>query len=311
MIRRALLMVLPALLLSSPVFAQDDDLAPLVPSSGKSKPKAKPKPKPAKPSPKATPSGQDDDLAPLTVAKTELVVKLGGDVSGARLFIDNKEVGTLPAGAQEVSPGDHAVLVKRPGFAPFTRKVSVASGKTAEVNVELKPTMAVYRITSDPSGAQVYAGNKLLGSTPLEDVELPPGSVTFTAKREGYSDAKSEASGKAGRDQTVSIRLAALASTPIASRPSPVVEDRPQVSTLTPEPSVSDSPVTAETRVESGPPIVTRWYFWVGVVAVAGAIAAGTAIGVTQANQTKPLTQSEICGGPCDACINCAAAFKF
>jgi hypothetical protein len=304
MIRRALVLVLP-LLLSLPAHAADeDDIAPLVPT-GKPKSKAKPKPKakPAKPAPAPV---TEDDLVPLAPAgKTELLVKLNGDIQGAKLFIDNKEVGTLPMSAQPVSAGDHAVLVKRPGFAAFTKKVVVAANKTVEVKVDLKASMGVLSITSEPSGAQVFIAGRAVGYTPLQDFEVAPGNVTVVAKKDGYNDAQSQLTARAGQDSNVSLRMNPSA---VASRPT---EDRPQVSTLTPENSVSQSPVTAETQVQSNPPIVTRWYFWVGVVAVAGAIAAGTAIGVSQANTTKPLTQQEICGGPCDACINCSAAFKF
>jgi PEGA domain len=311
MIRRALSVLLSALLVSGPVYAQDDDLVPLTPTAPKAKPKPKPKPRPAKPAPKPAPVAQDDDLVPLTPAggKTELLVKLAGDISGAKLFIDNKEVGTLPQAAQAVSAGEHAVLVKRPGFAPFTRKVTVAQGKTVEVSAELKATLAVLNITSEPSGAQVSAGGKSLGTTPLDEVEVAPGFVTLTFKKEGYSETKTDLVAKAGKDHPVSAKLSATASAAVASRPQ-VVDDRPTAATsLTPDDTVTSS-VTTEAEVKPAP-IVTKWYFWVGVVAVAGAIAAGTAIGVSQANTTKPLTQQEICGGPCDACINCSAAFKF
>ena len=254
---------------------------------------------------------QDDDLVPLTPAggKTELLVKLAGEVTGAKLFIDNKEVGTLPQGAQAVSAGEHTVVVKRPGFTAFSKKVTVAQGKTVEVSAELKASLAVLNITSEPLGAQVSAGGKSLCTTPLEGVEVPAGFVTLAFKKEGYTEAKTDLVVKAGKDHPVSMKLSAVASAPIASRPA-VVDDRPTAATnLTPDETVT-SPVTAETEVKPAP-IVTRWYFWVGVIAVAGAIAAGTAIGVSQANTTKPLTQQEICGGPCDACLNCAAAFKF
>lgn len=308
MFRRALAVTLSVLIASTPAFAQDDDLAPLTPAPSKARPKPKPKPKPkpapSKPAPTAS---SDDDLAPLVPsgAKTELLVKVAGDITGAKLFIDNKEIGTLPLPAHPVSAGDHAVLVKRPGFAPFSKKVTVGQGKTVEVAADLKATLAVLNVASEPSGAQVWSGGKALGVTPLEGVEVPPGFTTLVLKKEGFAEGKTDLIAKAGKDHAVSLKLA---STAVASRPA--VDDRPAATTLTPEDSVASSPVTAETQVQPQP-IVTRWYFWVGVVAVAGAIAAGTAIGVSQANTTRPLTQQEICGGPCDACINCSAAFKF
>lgn len=310
MIRRALVMVLPALLIAGPANAQDDDLVPLTPIAPKPKPKAKPKPKP-KPKPvkpvKAPTAVQDDDLVPLTPMKTEVLVKLAVEVPGAKLLIDGKEVGTLPQPPQEVSAGEHTVTVKRPGFAPFTKKVTVGTGKTAEVSAELKATMAVLSITSEPSGAQLYVAGKPVGTSPVQDLEVPPGFVTVTAKKEGHTDAKTELVAKAGRDHPVSLKLGSAA---VAARPSEQpVSDRPEATNLAPDQTASRS-LGSELAVTTGPPIVTRWYFWVGVVAVAGAIVAGTAIGVSQANANRRLTAEEICGEPC-VCINCSGALKF
>jgi hypothetical protein len=121
---RAFLIALLLSLSAPSAFAQgmDDLLAPLTPSpgqSGKGKGKGKTKTskrraaKPKKGSkqkaaPVAEPeeeettqSAESDLLAPL-VKKTELLVKVGGGVRGARLFVDDQEVGTLPRGTVEV-----------------------------------------------------------------------------------------------------------------------------------------------------------------------------------------------------------------
>ena len=302
MLRRALPLILPALLFALPTLAQDEDLAPLTPApKAKAKPKPKPKAKPAKPAP-------EEDLAPLTPASTratELAVKVSGDVQGAKLFIDGKEIGVLPQGPQEVSAGEHTVAVKRPGFAAFSKKVQAAKGKTVEVTAALVASAAVLSVSSDAPNAQVLINGKMVGNAPIEELELPAGTVSVLVRKEGYVDWKQDLVLRAGKDYPLSARLQAAASAAVAVAPG---GDRPEATHLAPEDAVSSGPLSTETSVESSPPVVTRWYFWVGVVAVAGAIAAGTAIGVSQANAAanKPLTAVDICGEPCP-CLNCAA----
>lgn len=75
----------------------------------------------------------------------------------------------------------------------------------------------------------------------------------------------------------------------------------------------SDAPVTAslvppETTqvVEVSPPaLYQRWYFWTGVGATLTGVIV-SAVLVSLASSKPPLTQSQVCGGRCDACIGFA-----
>src|SRR5262249_39660490 len=132
------------LLMSAAAYAQDDDL-PALPT-GKPKVKAPPRAKP-KVHPKA-PVG-DDDLPALPAAKGELIVKLLNPVKGAKLFVDDKEVGTLPLSPQAVTAGEHSVSVRRAGYATFTKKLSVVGNKANDVVINLEATSAVLTVSSD------------------------------------------------------------------------------------------------------------------------------------------------------------------
>jgi hypothetical protein len=308
-------------LLAVPAFAQDDDLAPLAPTKPKPAP-AKPKPAPAKPKPapvaKPKPVAVDDDLAPLAPVapkQGELSVKLATAVSGASVSIDGKELASSAA-AQSLPPGEHTVQVRRPGYAVFVKKVTVVAGRPVEVSVSLVATAAVLSVTSDVSDAQVFVNGRQVGTAPLRDLEVPPGSVEISVRKAGFKEDKQRLTLLAGKDYPVQVKFNPGALTAVA------VSDRPVETDLTPGPthaSTVDTGITTAPTVADAP-IYQRWYFWAGVAAVVVAAGVGVAVGVN-ASQTQKLQEGNICyqrdssgkltpqtGGTCSSCIGLACS---
>jgi hypothetical protein len=343
-LRRLAPLAMVALLAAPSAFAQSDDdfLVPLTdakPGASKSKkttkvpPKkrtaAKPPKKPAKkatakrgtgsktPVAEQTPAPEDDGLGvvPLVESKTELLVKLGGAVKGARLSIDNQDMGPLPVPAQEIAPGEHTIVVKRPGFSEFNRRITVEPGRVNEVVATLDAVAGVVAVNVDVPGASIAIDGDSRGVAPLTGVLLKPGSHVIEARRDGFEAEPKTIGVRAGRDYSVDFHMrptAGGAKTPVAS------VDRPAAPVLTPKvqpelPKV-DEPDTAavalgpdmETHDEVAPstPLTKRWYFWAGVGAVVAGAVVGT-VAMTQNSPAKPLTLEDVCGaGGCDGQIN-------
>jgi len=304
--------VLLALGLSTAAFAQDDDdLVPLGPSTGtkpKPKPKAKPRPKP-KPAPTPVkprpPPVADDDLTPISpmVAKGELNVRVGSNLSGAVLSIDGKELGTLPLGAQSVNSGEHTVSVKRPGYAAFVKKVMVQGGKTVDVDAKLTAVSAVLSVQSDLAGAQVLINGRSIGAAPLNDVEIPPGPAEVAVVKGGFREETQKINFVAGKDYPIVVKF----------NSSVAGNDRPTNTSLTPVGVGPSSPLTG-VSVAAAEPITNKWYFWAGIAAGVAVVATvSTVLGVGAYNDTNRLTEAKICsGGTCDGCIGlmCAAGSR-
>jgi len=284
-------------LMAMPAAAQDDDLAPLVPIPDK-RPKKVKHPKKVK---RVKHKTADDDLAPLVVAKTRLDIKLAKPVSDAEVSIDGKPVGTFPLEPQDVKPGEHTISVKRPGYAHFSKQVRVRSGKTVDVTCKLEAVAAVVSVTGAVDGADVLFGGKMLGLTPLHQVEVPPGTGELVVHKEGFKDESQILTLVAGKDYPLTVDLtAAGATTTIVA-----TSDRPETTNLTPETNLDEPPpLTTTTHVSNGP-ITTKWYFWAGVGAVAVAIIAGTAVGVSSASKppTNGQIERQVCEGECYACL--------
>ena len=298
---KVLVIALGGALLAGPVFAQDDDelmqLGPKKKVDPKAKPKTKIKPRPPVTRPPVT--SNDDELTPLTPSKGDLVLKFapGAAPRRAKVTIDDREIGTLPIGTQSLSAGEHTVAIRAPGHVTWTKKVTVLANKPTEVPVTLEANAALVSVAADTNGAQVLINGKLMGTAPLEDLELPPGATTITVRREGYKDSTQTLKLVAGKEYPISVKLGL----PVTAPTEPIATtDRPENRDLLPPPNET---VGLGTTLEESPPIYTRWYFWAGAVAVVAAVAVGTAVGVSS-SQPRPLGERKICGDSgCDSCI--------
>jgi hypothetical protein len=223
-------------------------------------------------------------LAPL-IRKTELAVKMTGVVRGARLFVDDKEIGAIPKGPIEVTPGEHTVAVRRSGYRDFSRRVTAKEGELTEVSVVMEAVTGFVSVKADVEGARVLINGEDRGAVPLEGLMLSAGSYEIVVQRDGYRPETQRIAVRAGKEYTVEVNLRPL-----------VAADEPRNPVLTPTPT-EPSPLTQEVPdVSTGTPLTQRWYFWAGV---------GATVGTLVATQPRPLDPSAVCGGAgCDAIIN-------
>lgn len=74
----------------------------------------------------------------LTASRATVIVQ--GNVGGALVFLDGRQVGTLPNGSgrltlNDVAPGQHELVVIAPGFSTYVTTFNAASGRTTELSV--------------------------------------------------------------------------------------------------------------------------------------------------------------------------------
>ena len=275
-------------------FAQDDDL-PALPTNKPTQVKPKPKPRPPVLKPKVKKPVPDDDLPSLVAPSSPVNVKLANasQVKGAKLYLDERELGTLPMGPQQIPNGDHTLTSRRPGYATFTKKIAV-NGRAQDVTATLEATAAVLTVSSDVAGAEVYVNGRPVGTTPISDLEVPAGSVDIQVKKDGYRDGSHTVAVKAGRDYPVEVKLGAPIATAVA------VSDRPLANDLTPDVGIGDPSITKS--YDSSPPVYKRAWFWAVIAVGVAAIATGVSIAVYQASPTPKLADSALCQ-PCDAIL--------
>ena len=87
-----------------------------------------PRPEPTRPAPSRPVPPNSTPVTPEPAAPTTATLHITSDVAGAQVFLDNKFVGTAPATADNVVPGQRKINVQAPGYEGVVEFVDVAAG---------------------------------------------------------------------------------------------------------------------------------------------------------------------------------------
>jgi len=72
--------------------------------------------------------------------------------------------------------GNQTVQIRKNGFRPVEREMSIAEKNTSVLDVQLEAVFGSLNVTSDPAGADVYFSGKKLGVTPFHNPHFPVGT---------------------------------------------------------------------------------------------------------------------------------------
>lgn len=136
------------------------------------------------PPPEPPPEPEPEPPPPPTPTVGSLVVS--STVPGAKVFVNDEEVGNAPFSASSLEPGSYRIRVEKEGYQPFERQIRVSAGERARLRADLAKLTALLRIDSDVAGATVFLDRNYLGTTPLEVKNIEPGEHELTASVEGY-----------------------------------------------------------------------------------------------------------------------------
>jgi hypothetical protein len=101
--------------------------------------------------------------------------------SGAEVFIDGTRWGVTPLRIYgRLTSGKHQLLLDHPAHAPVEEELIIIPAVTVKVARVLTKAQGAVRIDSDPAGALITVGGKVLGKTPTSRLEFPAGErITF------------------------------------------------------------------------------------------------------------------------------------
>lgn len=95
-------------------------------------------------------------------------LEITSDPAGASVFIGGATgaAGKTPY-TQAVPPGRVTVKLSLDGYQEFVQQIDVRAGQSSAVGGSLAPLPGTVELSSEPSGAAVYSGEELIGTTPF------------------------------------------------------------------------------------------------------------------------------------------------
>jgi hypothetical protein len=135
--------------------------------------------------------------------------------SGAAAYVDGIYQGITPTRVGNLGAGSHTVILSLAGYQDYVTTATVQAGSVTTLTATLKqdpsPVYGTVSITTDPSGASIYADGVYVGQTslnrPLVYTQVPPGYHTLLASKSGYEDYTTSGTVTAGQNLVLSITL--------------------------------------------------------------------------------------------------------
>ena len=167
-------------------------------------------------------------------------LQLTCNVTGARVLVRDKIIGTTPLPATRLPAGAATLDLELDGFFPIHRDIVVPGGGalTLELDLHARLSSAMLIVRTVPGGARIAVDGQPQGtSSPSVELALLAGNHRISAVREGYEDA----------------------SVPIVLSPG--------------------TTRSVQLELERERPLSSRWWFWAGAGAVvAGSVALTVAL---------------------------------
>jgi hypothetical protein len=122
----------------------------------------------------------------------EVIVKAGelevkSEPSGAKVYVDGKEVGETPLVLSDMKMGRHLIRVAKEGYDSYEILEQIGAGRK-NVIASLKKVVREVELVvlTEPSGATIYLDEHPVGKSPYETKDLPPRKYRIRITKEGY-----------------------------------------------------------------------------------------------------------------------------
>jgi serine/threonine protein kinase len=136
--------------------------------------------------------------------------------AGAQIQIDGQSnsAWVTPFNLAGLNPGQHTLIISKPGYGSETRNIDVASGSKSFLSVQLAQLTATVSVTGDPAGVSIWMDGKDTGRvTPAQISVDKAGNHSFVFKKQGYLDEATSANLQVGQTSHLSPSLKALGNT--------------------------------------------------------------------------------------------------
>jgi archaellum component FlaG (FlaF/FlaG flagellin family) len=134
-----------------------------------------------------------------------------GNATGAQIYVDGKQVGTVPMKVK-VKPGRHQVEIKKAGYSTHKQWVTLTEKQVWTVQAIMKPLekpKGTLLVAADVSDAEVLVDGKAVGTAPVVVKDLAEGPHTVEVRKKGAPPWKQVVVVKSGSIKKVTASIGA------------------------------------------------------------------------------------------------------
>ena len=114
---------------------------------------------------------------------------VGSTIAGAKLYVDNKSVGSLPLKSPlKLSSGEHSVQIAKAKFKNYSAQVTINDSQVTTIRPDLQANYATVTLTA-AEGAEIVINNLKRGVGSWSG-ELELGSYIVECRKEGYEPSR-------------------------------------------------------------------------------------------------------------------------
>ena len=109
------------------------------------------------------------------VAQAGGILKVFANIKGAKVFLNDVEIGTTPT-IRLMPPGKYKIRLEMPGYETYEEEITILANKGVTINPELIKVVGAIELSANVDDAEVFLQGRFVGKTPNVVVEeLPEG----------------------------------------------------------------------------------------------------------------------------------------
>ena len=116
-------------------------------------------------------------------------ISISSDPAGARIMLnDRQEIEGSPHTVSPLQSGQYTLTLSLPDYRDYAQEITISDGVETKINAQLTPAFGWLSLASTPTEAQVFLGDREVGTTPLSEYRLPSGDYILSIKKQFYKE---------------------------------------------------------------------------------------------------------------------------
>lgn len=154
----------------------------------------------------AVEAGESLTYPPVSLQIADGLVRVESNPAQASVTINNNYYGQTPVDVSLAPGSTYQVTLFKDGFQPAQRKITVSSGKSQAISINLTAQLGQIRIKAVPEDALLYVDGRLMGRAD-QTLNLPAAQTQISVSKEGFADYSTTVLPRPNFEQLVTIKL--------------------------------------------------------------------------------------------------------